>query len=319
MRWAGIDEAGYGPNLGPLVMTAVVAEGPDGPTPDVWSDLAPGISRVGSLPPSLWVDDSKKLYRGRRGRDRLEAAALATVDAAVGSGPIASFGALLDVVGAGTLADAELDLWLPPGEDPPVPSAACQSFVADAIGRRTFDGANWRLVGVRSVVVGPARFNRWLGETGNKAGAHFSAFAPLLRWLWEGTTPAQETRVRADKHGGRHFYLGPLSAALPGHVIEPFAQGPALSSYEIREQGRTMKLDLLPRADAEDGLVALASIVSKTLREWWMDAFNNYWVGRIPGLPPTAGYPVDAVRFRAAIEPTCQTLGLDPARWWRLR
>ena len=27
MRWVGIDEAGYGPNLGPLVMTAVIAEG----------------------------------------------------------------------------------------------------------------------------------------------------------------------------------------------------------------------------------------------------------------------------------------------------
>ena len=27
MCWAGIDEAGYGPNLGPLVMTAVIAEG----------------------------------------------------------------------------------------------------------------------------------------------------------------------------------------------------------------------------------------------------------------------------------------------------
>ena len=28
MRWVGIDEAGYGPNLGPLVMTAVIAGSP---------------------------------------------------------------------------------------------------------------------------------------------------------------------------------------------------------------------------------------------------------------------------------------------------
>ncbi len=41
-RWIGIDEAGYGPNLGPLVMSAVVAESPDDRMPDVWGDL-PGV------------------------------------------------------------------------------------------------------------------------------------------------------------------------------------------------------------------------------------------------------------------------------------
>ena len=51
----------------------------------------------------------------------------------------------------------------------------------------------------------------------------------------------------------------------------------------------------MPRADQCDGLVALASIVSKTVRELWMDVFNEYWRGRIPGLRPTAGYPSDAV------------------------
>ena len=30
VRWVGIDEAGYGPNLGPLVMTAVIAEDREG-------------------------------------------------------------------------------------------------------------------------------------------------------------------------------------------------------------------------------------------------------------------------------------------------
>jgi len=33
-----------------------------------------------------------------------------------------------------------------------------------------------------------------------------------------------------------------------------------------------------------------------------MVAFNAHWCGRIPGLEPTAGYPVDARRWRRAVE-----------------
>ena len=43
-------------------------------------------------------------------------------------------------------------------------------------------------------------------------------------------------------------------------------------------------------ADSSDGLVALASIVSKSVAKLWMDAFDAHWRGRIPGLRPTAGY-----------------------------
>ena len=71
-------------------------------------------------------------------------------------------------------------------------------------------------------------------------------------------------------------------------------------------------LSLVPRADALDGLVALASIVSKAVREHWMDAFNAHWQARMPGLRPTAGYPVDAARFRLEIEAQCQARGLEP-------
>ncbi|MGC8644023.1 MAG: hypothetical protein ACP5XB_29540, partial [Isosphaeraceae bacterium] len=64
-------------------------------------------------------------------------------------------------------------------------------------------------------------------------------------------------------------------------------------------------------------LVALASIVSKTLREVWMDAFNAFWTSRLPGLKSTAGYPVDAARFRLAIEPLARDQDLHPDLWWR--
>ena len=65
MPWiVGIDEAGYGPNLGPLVMTAVVAEAPDERPPDLWNDLSATVCRAGGDAQRLWVDDSKAIWHG---------------------------------------------------------------------------------------------------------------------------------------------------------------------------------------------------------------------------------------------------------------
>jgi hypothetical protein len=50
-----------------------------------------------------------------------------------------------------------------------------------------------------------------------------------------------------------------------------------------------------------------------------MDAFNAHWSARVPGLRPSAGYPLDAGRFRAVIEPYCLERGLDSKLWWRER
>ncbi len=318
MRWAGIDEAGYGPNLGPLVMTAVVAEGPDGSSPDPWDDLPATIARAGGRPSALWVDDSKRIYRGGLGLDRLEATALATV-VACGHPLPTSLGGLLAFAGAGSLAEVELTPWLVEGHDPPVPIAADPARLASILGGRPFHGACWRLVATRTVVVGPAAFNAGLGSADSKAGVHFNAFARLLRWLWDAATEGDIVRVRGDKHGGRHYYLGPLGAAVPEAGIDRGPEGPDLSAYTLCQGRRRLELALQPRADADDGLVALASIFSKAVREWWMAVFNAHWLARVPGLKPTAGYPGDAARFRTAIEPICRGRGLGPESWWRAR
>jgi hypothetical protein len=316
MRWVGIDEAGYGPNLGPLVMTAVVAEGPDSREPDVWGDLPSTVDRAGGASDRLWVDDSKKVYQAGKGRDRLDASTLATL-ASTGRAIPRTLGGLLEILGAGTLDDVELTPWLDSG-DPRYPSLRSRSMAEWTLGRRPFDGPPWRIVDVRSVVVGPRRFNEGLEATGSKALVHFSSFAALLRHLRETTPEGQDVAIRGDKHGGRHFYSGLLESAFPDVRVVRGPEGPSLSRYELLEgSGKKLTLDLIPRADAADGLVALASIVSKAVREHWMDAFNAHWLARMPGLRPTAGYPVDAARFRLAIEPRCEARGLTPLDWWR--
>lgn len=323
-RWVGIDEAGYGPNLGPLVMTSVMAEDLSGqpsyqPHPDVWKDLECKVARAGGDRRLLWIDDSKKVYRGGEGRDRLEVACSLVIEETGIRGP-GSVCALLQALQAGGLMDCELAGWLSPGAGDwawPRPEAAEAIARLRRLRPLSPVNARWRITEVRSVVVGPDRFNASLRRFGSKAGVHFEAFSRLLQPLWSQTSEGDFTSLSCDKHGGRHFYLEPLRGVFAEEWIERGPEGPALSRYLVRRQDRSLELRFAPRADADNGLVALASIVSKAVREVWIEAFNAFWQARIPELRPTAGYPVDASRFRRQIEGLANELGLEPRNWWR--
>jgi len=313
--WYGIDEAGYGPNLGPLVMTAVRAVSNSECRPDLWSAGNGRVGRSGSDGDRLAVDDSKRLYRQGSGFDRLEAAAFAALEAAGLDAP-QTLGGLLHRLGVPE-SDWELERWLGPDGDPPVPRDASRTCVEAARSLGAFDQDDWRLTGLRGVVVGPERFNRELAETESKAAVQFNALVRLLRWVWSDLEPHQAAFIRIDKHGGRHFYMAPLTRAFPDAWIDRGPEGLALSRYVIRGGDRRVELEFRPKADAEDGLVALASIISKVVREHWMAVFNRYWTDRVPGLKPSAGYPVDAARFWRELESHLPALDPPAALWWR--
>jgi hypothetical protein len=327
LRCVGIDEAGYGPNLGPLVMTAVVVETkPDDPsrrslefrTPDFWGDLAATVDRAGGDPDRLWIDDSKEVFRGRKGRDRLEQACAAALLAARHSAPTSIID-LFFALGAGSPTQIELARWIENRQDVVAFPSLSQSQLEDLAMRQCLSApeAMWSITSVRSVVMGPARFNSELEARGLKSEVHFSAFSELLLWIWELAADGAPTHVTSDKHGGKHYYLPALWQTIPESWIDRGEEGAQMSRYRIRDGGRSLDLCLRPKADRIDGLVALASIVSKTVRELWMDIFNAYWGARRPGLRPTAGYHTDALRFRREIEALARAENCDPRVWWR--
>jgi len=64
---------------------------------------------------------------------------------------------------------------------------------------------------------------------------------------------------------------------------------------------------------------ALASMTAKYFRELAMRAFNHFWAAAVPNLRPTAGYPVDARRFKADIAKVQKKLGIQDHCLWRIR
>lgn len=317
MAWLiGIDEAGYGPNLGPLVMTAVACRLPQELLDaDLWQVLQEAVRRPETdADGRLAVGDSKALYSTARGLGDLEAAVWAALYperrpcrlsdhvAGLGDGLVAELGE------EGWYAGTTL---LPYAVEPARLAAMATVF------RRACTGQGIRFGPVQTVVIGARRFNDLLERWGTKGAVLGYSLTTLLqgtRWLGEAGEPL---RYVVDKHGGRNTYTAMLQDALPEGVVVVRRESPGCSEYELLGADRPLRLSFQPRADAEHFCVALASMASKYLRELLMHEFNAFWQRQVPGLKPTAGYPGDAVRFLQAIRPVLTRLGLKEEAVWR--
>ncbi len=302
MRWVvGIDEAGYGPNLGPLSQTAVAVELPDD-DPAGWDALRDHIRRVGGSRKDLRprVDDSKRLNQGPNGFRKLEHGL-----AAVG-GVGGTVGEFLDPVAlAGVLDDLRGEAWFDPGEQLPLFELPPASVPVG------------RLLGVQ--LLPTPLFNRIVAGSNSKGTALAVGLSALLTAAHDKLPAGEPTTVLCDKQGGRTFYGPVLQAAFPDAWIVTELETAGESRYRVERLDRELLVVVKPRADAEGVSVALASMAAKYLREVCMGQFNRFWAGHVPGIKPTAGYPVDAVRFYQQIRPAMERLGFNEAQVWRSR
>jgi ribonuclease HII len=318
---AGMDEAGYGPKLGPLTVgwTAFDIGGNHKPTlgpraelPCLWEKLE-AVTRRGcdGDPSKLWVADSKEIKPRKDGLKQLELGLLAFV----ATHPLyraaapATVAHLLEALGQpaahyaairwyGDLTSVRVPAYSWSGE-----VAARALRVTEACGRSkvAFAGA-----GVR--VLDEGVFNQRCLVRQNKAAVLGDAFIDLVRQLRASFVGPID--LVCDKQGGRSMYVDMLKTAFPGCAIEVDYEEPELSRYRVAIPAGQLRVTFRPEAERTSFCVALASMMCKYLREVFMDRLNGWFARHVPGVEPTAGYGSDATRFIVDVQGALPRLGV---------
>ena len=312
----GIDEAGYGPNYGPLCIgaTAWEVKAESGGRKAEGVDLYQLLDDIVSPAPDkdrIAIADSKLLYKPKQGLRHLERGVLSTLAA------------------MGRQATDWQSLISPPAlpwytdYDCPLPIDAETDEVAGLASRfsTVCETANVRLVDMRARLVFPQEFNELTEHYGTKGAALSHVSIGLLKSLLSNLPPSAlrpppSTRITCDKHGGRNRYAALLQHHFPDDQIEVIEEGRAASRYRWGTSETGTEICFRTKGEAELP-VALASMMAKYHRELAMRAFNAFWARKIPGLKPTAGYPQDAKRFKKEIAAVQSKLGIEDRVLWR--
>ena len=315
----GMDEAGYGPNYGPLVVGATAWEVPGNPRKaDLWRAFAGIVEQTAPVDDShIQIADSKEVYSPAKGLANLELGVLRALAVhrrctALAHYPT-TFRHLLAHVGVGPADELDCEPWFA-GADLPLPASQDDSLADGWHERCCLHGI--RLRSVRADVVLTRRFNEHSRANDSKGRALSEISMRLLRHVWHECAGEEHDAVLilADKHGGRNRYHEFLPAVFGDSFIRCQLESLEKSRY------RVANAEIRFETKSERHLpVALASMVCKYLRELSMKLFNRYWAERQPGLRPTAGYPLDANRFRDDIAVLQKQLGIEDEILWRER
>ncbi|NOT02693.1 MAG: hypothetical protein HOP29_18970 [Phycisphaerales bacterium] len=303
----GVDEAGYGPVLGPLVVTAAAFETPDAVVEDcLWHRLRESITpRMSKRDGRLPLFDSKKLYHREEGLGTLERTALTL--AAVGGFEWGCFADLIRAVAPDAAAAMGEYPWYR-GFDARLPTVCDATAIRLRANAVMHDAARSgiRFLGYFTEILPEGHFNRLVATTGNKAVASMGLVLRTMHRVARAVPDGRVVRVCIDRQGGRTHYRDVLTSAFEPSRVDILEETDERSAYQLMDRsegGGPERVEFLTRGESKQLPIALAGIWSKYVRELCMTAFNAWWTSRVAGLRPTAGYYQDAQRFLAEIEP----------------
>jgi ribonuclease HII len=319
MTWMiGIDEAGYGPNLGPLVMTAVACKVPDHSAGSCLWKLLGEVVRRQSDPDDgrLIVDDSKLVYSTTTGLADLESAVWSILRPETSS-ILSRLEEYIESICPLCVDELGHEPWFTGQTSLPV---AIESEAHRATAARFDQVCQDQSVSfgpILSAVICPPRFNQLLDHWDSKGAILGEGLKDLLQGQLRQIEDDEPIDFVIDKHGGRNSYFAMLQEAMSEGMVVAHEEGTNRSAYSVWGTMRSLRFTFQPRADGENLCVALASMASKYLRELLMLEFNRFWIGHLPDLEPTAGYPGDSARFFTKIKPVAKRLGISKEAIWR--
>jgi len=318
---AGIDEAGFGPVLGPLVVSAAAFDVPDElAAVSLWELLAAAVCRKPSRKKlKIAIDDSKKLFSGQKaGSLQLLERGVLSMLAQLGELP-GTLGELAGLLSPSATEPMAAYPWYH-SADLAIPRCVAETDIRLARNslQAAMDSAGVRMAGMRCEVVFAGEFNRRVAATNNKSSLLFDVTGCLLLWLWRAS-PGGRLTIVVDRHGGRMRYLPALQRLFDGCSFKILEEADRLSAYRIASPERQADILFLTEADRRQLPAALASMTGKYVRELFMEMLNAYWTRQVPGLAPTAGYYTDGRRFFDQIGPAVRRLRVPENMLYRSR
>jgi len=315
---AGIDEAGFGPLLGPLVISSVCFSIDKSMlAADLWDYLSKSVGyRRRGLSGRLLICDSKKAHNKTNGISHLQRTSLSCLKL------LAFEPENLDELLQTLCPHCRMRLldypWHRYCEKVALEHAKADIAIASKVFANDMKANNIKLLDIQSNCLDVRHYNRMVDVVRNKSNVLFSATAELLMNAWEKY--AQDSlQVIIDRQGGRVHYREHLSRIFTGAKLRILKETPSNSSYEITQDNRQMKVHFVVKADNDFLPVSLASMVSKYLRELLVANINKYFVSLHPQLKPTAGYWKDGLRFVEDIKANIPNLDYEHSMLVRSR
>ncbi len=319
----GVDEAGYGPSMGPLTICATAWRVPiDLNASEMTSLLEPEFlaKPIKQNSNHVPIGDSKKIHRDTYAVEGLILGARFLSFAIGGKVPTEWDDQIASIATEDWSRFSSIPWY---AKQPSEHSKILDSVFSDqanyfqaAIQKTKSLGI--QLAGIRMRVIDEIEFNRQVDRTGNKSTLLSEASLGLVKQvIQELGKKGEVVEVYCDKHGGRNRYQAVLTYSFDEEWFDIESESRACSRYIANWAEHPMQIQFKVDGDSIFPSAA-ASIIAKWTREELMNRLNGFWQSKVVGgIRPTAGYYVDATRFAKQIDAAVKKLGLAPDQWWR--